>query len=209
MARDVPPPPGPAAPRPPGPRAGVPLSLVAGALALIMAGGLVAAGAVVLGLAARDSRPAARSPQAATPPTIPPDDDEPVVTYRLEPAGRKPVRVRLEVAADPATRARGLMGRERIPAGTGMVFLFPADVEVAFWMKDTLVPLSIAYVAVDGRVVGVREMPPCRTDPCPSYQPGGVYRYAVELPAGAFRAAGVGRGDRVVPEDPASLPIAS
>jgi uncharacterized protein len=187
----------------------VPLSLLAGALALILAGGLVAAGAVVLGSAGRHSGPVPGAPQAAAPPTVPPTGDQPAVSYRLEPAGRQPVRVRLEVAADPASRARGLMGRERVPAGTGMVFLFPADVQAAFWMKDTLVPLSIAYVAADGRVVGVREMPPCRADPCPSYAPGGAYRYAVELPAGAFRAAGVDRGDRVVPEDPASLPVAS
>jgi uncharacterized protein len=128
-------------------------------------------------------------------------------TYRLEPGGgRAASTVRLEVAADPEARARGLMGRERVPPGTGMVFLYPADVQESFWMKDTLVPLSIAFVAGDGRVVSVTEMTPCRADPCPSYPPAGPYRYAVELAAGAFPAAGVGPGDRVVPEDPESLP---
>jgi uncharacterized membrane protein (UPF0127 family) len=101
------------------------------------------------------------------------------------------------------------MERQRLAAGTGMVFLFPADVREGFWMKDTLVPLSIAFVAADGTVVGIREMAPCRADPCPSYEPAGAYRYAVELPAGAFRDAGVARGDRVVPEDPGALPQAS
>jgi uncharacterized protein len=209
MSHDPPPTDRPAAPRPVGSRPGPPWPLVAAALVLIVAGGLVAAGAVVLGSAARDPSPAAQAPRPATPPTIPPGEDARVVTYRLEPGGRPPVRVRLDVAADPATRARGLMGRERLPAGTGMVFLFPADVRGAFWMKNTLVPLSIAFVAADGRVVGVLEMAPCQADPCPSYGPPGAYRYAVELPAGAFRAAGIDRGDRVVPEDPASLPRAS
>jgi uncharacterized protein len=130
------------------------------------------------------------------------------IDYQLRGSGQ-PVTVRLEVAADPPSRTRGLSGRRSVPPNTGMVFLYPVDTTGGFWMKDTLVPLSIAYVAVDGRVIGVREMPPCRTDPCPSYEPGGAYRYAVELPAGAFRAAGVDRGDRVVPEDPASLPVAS
>jgi uncharacterized protein len=114
--------------------------------------------------------------------------------------------VRLEIAADPAARARGLMGRREVPEGTGMVFLYPEDVAEAFWMKNTLVPLSIAFVAADGRVVSVAEMTPCEADPCPSYAPAGPYRYAVELGAGAFPAAGVGKGANVVPVDPAALP---
>jgi uncharacterized membrane protein (UPF0127 family) len=132
----------------------------------------------------------------------------PATAYRLEPAGRPPVRVSVEVAADPAARAAGLMGRDRLAPGTGMVFLFPGDVRVAFWMKDTLVALSIAFVAADGRVVGVREMAPCRADPCPTYAAPGPYRYALEMAAGAFRDAGVGPGDRIVPEDPGRLPAA-
>jgi uncharacterized membrane protein (UPF0127 family) len=130
----------------------------------------------------------------------------PTVTYRLEPASGAARTVRLEVAADPAARARGLMERTEVPQGTGMVFLYPGDVAEAYWMKNTLVPLSIAFVAADGRVVSVAEMTPCKADPCPSYAPAGPYRYAVELATGAFAAAGVGPGAKVVPEDPAALP---
>ena len=114
--------------------------------------------------------------------------------------------MRLEVAADPAARARGLMGRRQVPEGTGMVFLYPSDVAEAYWMKNTLVPLSIAFVAADGRVVSVAEMTPCKADPCPSYPPAGPYRYAVELAAGSFGEAGIGPGAKVVPVDPAALP---
>jgi uncharacterized protein len=128
------------------------------------------------------------------------------VAYRLEPADGPASTVRLEVAADPSSRARGLMGRTQVPQGSGMVFLYPADVTEAFWMKNTLVPLSIAFVAADGRVVSVAEMSPCKADPCPTYAPAASYRYAVELAAGSFGAAGVGPGARVVPEDPAALP---
>jgi uncharacterized membrane protein (UPF0127 family) len=130
----------------------------------------------------------------------------PTVAYRLEPADGPARTVRLEVAADPAARARGLMGRRQVPEGTGMVFLYPADVRGAFWMKNTLVPLSIAFVAADGRVVSVAEMRPCQADPCPTYPPAGPYRYAVELAAGAFGAARVGPGAKVVPVDPSALP---
>lgn len=70
-------------------------------------------------------------------------------------------------------------------------------------------PLSIAFVAADGHVVEVVEMPPCKADPCPTYGPERPYRFAIELAAGAFSRAGIHPGDRVEPQDPASLPPAS
>ena len=179
-------------------------ALLAGGLLLLVAG--VALVAWVLassaGLVGGDDRTMA--PAATT--AAPAAEAARTVDYRLEPAEGDPVTVRLEVAADPATRARGLMEREEVPPGTGMVFLYPEDVAEAFWMKNTLVPLSIAFVAADGRVVSVHEMTPCKADPCPSYAPAGPYRYAVELAAGSFPDAGVGPGSRVVPVDPAALP---
>jgi uncharacterized membrane protein (UPF0127 family) len=122
------------------------------------------------------------------------------VAYRLEPAGGPATTVRLEVAADPASRARGLMGRTKVPEGDGDGLPVSGRREPRpFWMKNTLVPLSIAFVAADGRVVSVAEMTPCKADPCPTYAPAGPYRYAVELAAGSFGAAGVGPGAKVVP----------
>jgi uncharacterized protein len=178
--------------------------LLAGGLVLVAAG--VALVAWILassaGLTGRDD-PVMADPTATT---AAPADPARTVDYRLEPAEGDPVTVRLEVAADPATRARGLMERERVPPGTGMVFLYPADVAESFWMKNTLVPLSIAFVAADGRVVSVAEMTPCQADPCPTYAPAGPYRYAVELAAGSFGDAGVGPGAKVVPADPSALP---
>lgn len=98
----------------------------------------------------------------------------------------------VEVAADGASRQRGLMGRTDLPAGTGMLFVFPADTTGAFWMKDTLVPLSIAFVDVDGRVVTVRDMQPCDADPCPRYHADGPYRFALEVPQGELDGVGSG-----------------
>jgi|SRR5829696_295710 len=179
-------------------------ALLAGGLVLLAAG--VALVAWVLassaGLVGGNDDPVMADPTATTTAA----GAAATVEYRLEPAQGDPLTVRLEVAADPATRARGLMEREQVPKGTGMVFLYPADVAEAYWMKNTLVPLSIAFVAADGRVVSVAEMTPCKADPCPSYAPAGPYRYAVELAAGAFGDAGVGTGDKVVPVDPAALP---
>jgi uncharacterized protein len=177
------------------------VALVAGLLLVVVG---VGAAAVALASAAGVGRPGDRgeAPAAGGGAGGPAG----TAAYRLLPAGERPRTVRLEVAADPDARARGLMGRRSVPPGSGMVFLYPVDVREAFWMKDTLVPLSIAFVAADGRVVSVAEMTPCTADPCPTYAPAGPYRYAVELAAGAFPAAGVGAGDRVVPEDPSSLP---
>ena len=131
------------------------------------------------------------------------------LTYLLKAGERPATRVSLEVAADEPARERGLSGRAQVSPGTGMVFLFPTDTTAPFWMKDTLVPLQIAFVAADGRVVSLFEMAPCRADPCTVYTPSATYRYAVELPSGAFTAAGLKQGDRVVPETPESLPRAS
>jgi uncharacterized membrane protein (UPF0127 family) len=174
---------------------------VRGRLPLLLAGVLLLAGAgMVVVLARSTGRPATQG--------TPPSGGQPVVAeYLLRGEGRPAVAVRLEVAASPAARDRGLMGRTRVPAGTGMVFLFPADTTAAFWMKDTLVPLSIAFVAGDGRVVAVREMTPCTADPCPVYGPDRSYRYAVELAAGAFTAARVREGSQVVPRNPERLPV--
>ena len=197
----------------PGPPPGLGrVALLTGGLLLVVAGVAVLAWALasaagLVGGGGDDDPTMAAEGQAPALTTAPAQGGRTATAaYRLEPAGGRPVTVRLEVAADPAARARGLMGRTEVPEGTGMVFLYPRDVAEAYWMKNTLVPLSIAFVAADGRVVSVAEMAPCKADPCPSYPPAGPYRYAVELRAGAFEAAGVGAGDKVVATDPAALP---
>jgi uncharacterized membrane protein (UPF0127 family) len=184
------------------------VALLTGGLLLVVAGAALLAWvlASAAGLVGASDDPTMADAPAGAAPTTAAGGGRPTAEYRLEPLDGPAVTVRLEIAADPAARARGLMGRREVPEGTGMVFLYPEDVAEAFWMKNTLVPLSIAFVAADGRVVSVAEMTPCEADPCPTYAPDGPYRYAVELTAGAFPAAGVGKGARVVPTDPAALP---
>src|SRR6185295_3407438 len=60
-----------------------------------------------------------------------------------------PVRVTLEVAADDATRQRGLMYRDRLADGHGMLFVFDAETEHAFWMKNTVIPLDMIFIGAD------------------------------------------------------------
>jgi uncharacterized membrane protein (UPF0127 family) len=109
--------------------------------------------------------------------------------------GSGDVVVHLEIADTSAERERGLMGRSELPSDSGMAFLFPQDTRAGFWMKDTLIPLSIAFYDRTGRIVRILDMTPCKEDPCPVYTPGVAYRGALEASKGAFARWGVREGD--------------
>ena len=87
------------------------------------------------------------------------------------------------------------MGREKLAADAGMIFLYFEPTEGGFWMKNTLIPLSIAFFDRDGEIVDILDMEPCRADPCRSYFPDSPYFGALEVNAGAFRRWGVSEGD--------------
>ena len=94
-------------------------------------------------------------------------------------------RVRVEIADTEATRQRGLMFRDTLAVNEGMVFVFEARGFYPFWMKNTLIPLDILWLDTDGRVVSIaRSVPPCRSDPCPTYPPDAEASYVVELVSG-------------------------
>ena len=95
---------------------------------------------------------------------------------------------RPELALTPAQRSLGLMHRRRAPAD-GMLFVFPEDTTGGFWMKNTLVPLTIVFFDRDGKRVRRLSMKPCRTSSCPVYSPGRSYRFALELRATDRRRA--------------------
>jgi uncharacterized membrane protein (UPF0127 family) len=101
----------------------------------------------------------------------------------------------VEVADDAGEQQRGLSGIEQLPADQGMAFLWPEPVGSRFWMKDTLIPLSIAFVDEAGRVIDVLDMQPCESDPCPTYGADDPYVLAIEANLGWFDDHGVGPGD--------------
>lgn len=101
-------------------------------------------------------------------------------------------------AADDEERARGLMGVTDLPANQGMAFVWKGQTDSSFWMKDTLIPLSIAFVDASGHVVTIQEMTPCTTDPCTTYEASVPYGMAVEANAGWFGDHGIEVGDRAV-----------
>ena len=88
------------------------------------------------------------------------------------------------IADTPEARRQGLMGVTDLLDLDGMLFVFDEDTASGFWMKDTLIPLDIAFFSVDGAYVDSFVMEPCTTADCPTYFPGGAYRYALEMAAG-------------------------
>jgi uncharacterized protein len=125
--------------------------------------------------------------------TTQPEASGPVVL--IETAGGDEVVVAVEVADSAEERQVGLMGRESLPDDAGMIFLFDEDTSGGFWMKDTLIPLSIAFADGDGTIVSILDMEPCAADPCEIYDPGVPYRSALEVNQGAFSRWGVEEGD--------------
>jgi uncharacterized membrane protein (UPF0127 family) len=98
------------------------------------------------------------------------------------------VPFRPELAMTPGEHSVGLMNRRKAPAD-GMLFVFRQDTTGAFWMKNTLVPLTIVFFDRDGKRVRRMSMTPCRRDPCPLYSPRRTYRFALELRVSDTRPA--------------------
>lgn len=105
------------------------------------------------------------------------------------------VTLAVKLADTPERREHGLMEVEDLPAGTGMLFVFEGERTGGFWMKNTLVPLDIAYADADGEIVSILSMEPCAADPCAVYDPGTAYQLALEVPQGWFAEVGVDEGD--------------
>ncbi len=104
------------------------------------------------------------------------------------------VHVRVEIAETPAQRQRGLSGRRTLAPDSGMAFLWKSDVRGRFWMKDTSIPLSIAFWGQGGRILRILDMAPCRRDPCKVYDPKVAFRGALEVNRSAFERWGVRPG---------------
>lgn len=102
-------------------------------------------------------------------------------------------RVRVEIADTPQLHGIGLMCRSTLDPDAGMLFVFPASTREQFWMKNTLIPLTIAFIDANWHIVEILEMPvapdPTSDDPSkfPLYGPHRPYRYAIEMNAGFFK----------------------
>jgi uncharacterized protein len=107
----------------------------------------------------------------------------------------------VDVASTAAQRTIGLMSRPRMPEGGGMLFLFKNPSSSGFWMRNTLIPLSIAYLGADGTVLAIRDGLPCDLT---NLSPGLAYQSVLEVNIGWFARHGMGVGSIV--GLPAGLP---
>jgi len=140
--------------------------------------------------------PTAAATLTATP-TIQASPGLPVLSFSTASGGV--ARLAVEVEANDADRTRGLMGVTSLPADQGQIFIFQdiapnQDVQVGFWMQDTLVPLSIAFISADGHVQEIQDMQPETTN---THLPQRPYRYAVEANQGWYARHGVAAGSTV------------
>lgn len=104
----------------------------------------------------------------------------------------------IEVAETPLQRMQGLMHRDSMPEDEGMAFMFlEGEASGGFWMKNTEIPLSIAFFDEEGNILKILDMEPCDADPCPSYDPGLSYSGALEVNQGGFERWGIEEGDHV------------
>lgn len=103
-------------------------------------------------------------------------------------------QVQVEIAANGTDRAQGLMHRDAMPAEEGMLFIYPDEAPRSFWMKNTRIPLSIAFADNTGKIVRIADMAPFDTDRTQSLYPA---RYALEMNLGWFETNAVKPGDKL------------
>ncbi|TMH30753.1 MAG: DUF192 domain-containing protein [Betaproteobacteria bacterium] len=103
-------------------------------------------------------------------------------------------RLVAEVAATQATRTTGLMNRFSLKPDHGMLFVFPEEQPMAFWMHNTYVPLSIAFIAADGHILNIEDMAPLTESTHPSR---GQALYALEMKKGWFAERGISAGAQI------------
>ncbi|MDP2790678.1 MAG: DUF192 domain-containing protein [Rectinemataceae bacterium] len=120
------------------------------------------------------------------------DPNKPNPTLKTVTLRSGDVKVVAEVAATELERNRGLMFRKNLEDGKGMLFVFDADQRVAFWMKNTSLPLSLAYIGSDGRILQILDLQPFSEQARPSER---SVRYALEVPQGWFSRVGLEVGD--------------
>lgn len=143
-------------------------------------------------------RPSAPSPSTATAP--PPSTRRPLagfdeVAFRITGAGVAFAGVAL-LADDQRSRNQGLMEQRDLRGYDGMVFRFDGPSTGRFYMRNTIIPLSIAFFDAGGRFVSATDMVPCpdEVEECPRYPADGPYVHAIEVPAGGLARLGIGPG---------------
>lgn len=112
-------------------------------------------------------------------------------------SGIRTTSLTVHIADTQNKREQGLKFVTALPENEGMLFIFPGRTAGGFWMMDTYIPLSIAFVDTNGRILKILDMLPCKSYPCPFYDPGVFYHYAIEVNLGWFERNRINEGDYV------------
>jgi uncharacterized membrane protein (UPF0127 family) len=121
-----------------------------------------------------------------------PSWSDPLVTFPLKIKGHA---VRAELANTEQTRRTGLMFRDGLPENSGMLFVYERDESYAMWMKNTYLPLSVAFIDRHGVILNIEDMEPQTLD---SHASAGAARYSLEMNQGWFSKRGIKKGDKVL-----------
>ncbi len=106
--------------------------------------------------------------------------------------------VTVELAGTDEERMNGLQFRNELDRQSGMLFIFSRPGPYSFWMKDTFIPLDMIWIDEERRIVDIKaEVPPCSSDPCPTYTPEGNALYVLELAAGKSKEWGLALGNEL------------
>lgn len=112
-------------------------------------------------------------------------------------SGKRTIKLTVQVADTPKKREKGLMFVEKLPENKGMLFVYPVKTYDGFWMKNTFIPLSIAFLDLNGKILRILDMIPCIEDECPTYDPELSYYFALEVNLGWFKKNQINEGDFV------------
>ena len=105
------------------------------------------------------------------------------------------MQLKVDIADNPASLAKGLMGVKKLDNDAGMLFSFPSIIEASFWGKDTYIPLDIAFIDADNTIVDIQNITPMSTRSIRSNKP---CLMAVETNAGFFKKNEICVGDNVI-----------
>ncbi|QGG48085.1 hypothetical protein FTV88_1987 [Heliorestis convoluta] len=120
------------------------------------------------------------------------------IIIEIETKDGEVIPLQVELADTPEKQKLGLMGRDSLSYNEGMLFVFQQDRVEGFWMKNTKIALSIAFIDSSGTFLDIQDMDPCYDVSCPTYWPDQPYRYALEVNQGWFRDQRVEEGDKLL-----------
>jgi len=122
---------------------------------------------------------------------------EPVVVIQTK---DQKIRIGIEIAKTLEEKMKGLMGREQLKEGNGMLFTYDEPLKPSFWMKNTLIPLDMIFIDTQGVIQFIAQnVQPCKDqNPCPTTTPPVFVQYVLEVPGGYTKKQGIGEGDGVI-----------